>query len=56
MPYKIVVDDSKKSLTTSKYLMIRGALQNIDGVIHVKATHLTNLAGNTLDIRSHDFH
>jgi error-prone DNA polymerase len=43
-------------VTTSKFLMIEGPLQNVDGVIHVKATHLTKLASNTLEIRSHDFH
>ena len=43
-------------VTASKFLLVEGALQNIDGVIHVKATHLTTLAGKALDIRSHDFH
>jgi error-prone DNA polymerase len=39
-------------VTTSKCLLVEGPLQNVDGVIHVKATHLTPLAGKTLDIRS----
>jgi error-prone DNA polymerase len=43
-------------VTTSKFLMVEGALQNVDGVIHVKATHLTVLADKALDIHSHDFH
>ena len=41
---------------TSKFLLVEGPLQNVDGVIHVKATHLVMLAGKALDIRSHDFH
>jgi error-prone DNA polymerase len=43
-------------VTTSKFLLVEGALQNVDGVIHVKATHLTAMAGKTFDVRSHDFH
>src|ERR1700722_12573525 len=43
-------------VTTSKFLFVEGVLQNMDGVIHVKATHLTTMASKTLDIRSHDFH
>ena len=43
-------------VTISKFLLIEGALQNMDGVIHVKATHLTTMAGKSLDIHSHDFH
>jgi error-prone DNA polymerase len=43
-------------VTTSKFLLVEGALQNIDGVIHVKATHLIVLADKALTVRSHDFH
>jgi error-prone DNA polymerase len=42
-------------VTRSKFLLAEGILQNVDGVIHVKATYLT-LSDATLDVRSHDFH
>jgi error-prone DNA polymerase len=46
----------RQHVTNSKFLLVEGALQNIDGVIHVKAKHLSPLAGEMFDIRSHDFH
>ena len=42
-------------VTTSKFLLAEGALQNIDGVIHVKATHLIVLTDSALSLQSHDF-
>ncbi|HKN22940.1 MAG TPA: error-prone DNA polymerase [Terracidiphilus sp.] len=43
-------------VTRSKFLLVEGALQNQDSVIHVKATRLTPLAHAGLELRSHDFH
>jgi error-prone DNA polymerase len=43
-------------VTRSKFLLVEGALQNQDGVIHVKAARLTPLANAGVDVRSHDFH
>jgi error-prone DNA polymerase len=43
-------------VTRSKFILAEGLLQNQDGVIHVKATHLQSLSDQTLEIRSHDFH
>jgi error-prone DNA polymerase len=43
-------------VTRSKFLLVEGALQNQDGVIHVKATRLLPLSDSSLDLRSHDFH
>ena len=43
-------------VTRSKFILAEGALQNQDGVIHVKASRLIPLSDRTLDIRSHDFH
>jgi error-prone DNA polymerase len=40
----------------SKFILAEGPLQNQDGVIHVKATHLQSLSDQTLQVRSHDFH
>ncbi|MCU1253635.1 MAG: polymerase alpha subunit [Edaphobacter sp.] len=43
-------------VTQSKFLLVEGLLQNQDGVIHVKASRLSALTSNGLDLRSHDFH
>jgi error-prone DNA polymerase len=43
-------------VTRSKFILAEGMLQNQDGVIHVKASHLRSLSGQTLEVRSHDFH
>jgi error-prone DNA polymerase len=43
-------------VTTSKFLLVEGTLQNQDGVIHVKATRLTSLTDGALELTSHDFH
>jgi error-prone DNA polymerase len=43
-------------VTRSKFLLVEGALQNQDGVIHVKAARLLPLSDSSLDLRSHDFH
>jgi error-prone DNA polymerase len=43
-------------ITTSKFILVEGPLQNQDGVIHIMATRLQNLAVYKLEVRSHDFH
>jgi error-prone DNA polymerase len=43
-------------VTCSKFILAEGPLQNQDGVIHVKAMRLQPLTGQTLEVRSHDFH
>ncbi len=44
------------TVTRSKFLLAEGPLQNVDGVIHVKATRLRSLSSQMLAVRSHDFH
>jgi error-prone DNA polymerase len=44
------------TVARSKFLLVEGILQNQDGVIHVKATRLSALVDNALELRSHDFH
>jgi error-prone DNA polymerase len=46
----------KLVVTRSKFLLVEGRLQNQDGVVHVKATHLLALSNMILEVRSHDFH
>ena len=43
-------------VTRSKFVLVEGALQNQDGVIHIKAKRIQPLAFGNLDMRSHDFH
>jgi error-prone DNA polymerase len=43
-------------VTRSKFVLVEGALQNQDGVIHVKAKRIQPLAFHNLEVRSHDFH
>jgi error-prone DNA polymerase len=43
-------------VTRSKFILVEGALQNQDGVIHVKAKRIRPLEFGNLDVRSHDFH
>ena len=49
-------DRDRLLVTRSKFLLAGGVLQNQDGVIHVKATQLTALSCDELQVQSHDFH
>jgi error-prone DNA polymerase len=51
-----VYEQNRLVVTRSKFLLVEGALQNQDGVIHVKATRLATLTHGSLEVRSHDFH
>jgi error-prone DNA polymerase len=43
-------------ITTSKFILVEGPLQNQNNVIHIKAARLKNLVACELEVRSHDFH
>ncbi len=43
-------------VTRSKFVLVEGALQNQDGVIHIKARRIQLLAFSDLEVHSHDFH
>ncbi len=43
-------------VTRSKFILVEGALQNQDGVIHVKAKRIRPLEFTNLEVHSHDFH
>lgn len=43
-------------VTRSKFLWVKGVLQNQDGVIHVNAKRLETLSHKDMELRSHDFH
>ena len=43
-------------VTRSKFVLVEGALQNQDGVVHVKARRIQPLSFANLEVRSHDFH
>ena len=49
--------EANRSLVTyAKFLMIDGALQNIDNVIHIRARHVEELDITAAPMESHDFH
>ncbi len=43
-------------VTYSKFLLIEGALQNVDKVIHIRARHIEELIVTSAPMQSHDFH
>jgi error-prone DNA polymerase len=43
-------------VTRSKFVLVEGALQNQDSVVHIKAKRIQTLAFGNLEVRSHDFH
>jgi error-prone DNA polymerase len=49
-------DRDRLLVVRSKFLIVEGALQNQDNVIHVKAVRLTALSDSALEVQSHDFH
>ncbi|MGC9159097.1 MAG: DNA polymerase III subunit alpha [Terracidiphilus sp.] len=51
-----VYEHNRLTVTRGKFLLVEGALQKQDGVIHVKAARLSQLTHHALDLRSHDFH
>ena len=49
--------EAHRSLVTyAKFLLIEGALQNIDKVVHIRAKHIEELNVTTAPMVSHDFH
>ena len=43
-------------VSRSKFVLVEGALQNQEGVVHIKAKHIQPLAFTDLEVSSHDFH
>jgi error-prone DNA polymerase len=43
-------------VTRSKFVLVEGALQNQDSVVHIKAKRIQPLDFSNLEIKSHDFH
>jgi error-prone DNA polymerase len=43
-------------VTSGKILLVKGTLQNQDGVVSVKASAIRHLAVSAIDVQSHDFH
>lgn len=50
-----VYERHRSTVIHSKFIRADGPLQNQDGIIHVKAMHLTALSEEGLEMRSHDF-
>jgi error-prone DNA polymerase len=43
-------------VTYAKFLLVEGALQNVDNVIHIRAKHVEELTVTAAPMQSHDFH
>jgi error-prone DNA polymerase len=43
-------------VTYAKFLLIEGALQNVDKVIHIRAKHIEELTVTAALMQSHDWH
>jgi error-prone DNA polymerase len=43
-------------VTYAKFLLVEGALQNVDKVIHIRAQHIQELKVTSAPMQSHDFH
>ncbi len=49
--------EANRSLVTyARFLLIAGALQNVDKVIHIRAKHVEELDVTAAPMESHDFH
>src|SRR5437773_11434764 len=51
-----VYERNRVLVTTERFLMIEGKLQNEDNVIHVRASRINALDLNRMAVPSHDFH
>lgn len=49
-------EQNRLVITSSKFVVVHGSLQNQDNVIHIKAMRIAALPDGALDVRSHDFH
>ncbi len=49
-------EQHRSLVTYAKCLLVEGALQNVDGVIHIRAKHVEELNVTAAPIQSHDFH
>jgi error-prone DNA polymerase len=47
---------NRSLVTYAKFLLIEGALQNVDKVIHIRAKHIEELNVTAAPMQSHDFH
>lgn len=49
-------ENNRSLVTCAKFLLIEGALQNVDKVIHIRARHIEKLIVTTAPMQSHDWH
>lgn len=49
-------EKNRSLVTYAKFLLVEGALQNVDKVIHIRARHLEELTVTVAPIQSHDWH
>jgi error-prone DNA polymerase len=49
-------EQNRSLVTYAKFLLVEGALQNVDKVIHIRAKHIEELAVTAAPMQSHDWH
>ena len=49
-------ENHRSLVTYAKFLLIEGALQNVDKVIHIRAKHIEELTVTPAPMQSHDWH
>src|ERR1019366_4598179 len=49
-------EQNRLVVSTERFLIVEGKLQNLDNVIHVRAQRIQSLHLNTIAAPSHDFH
>jgi error-prone DNA polymerase len=47
---------NRSLVTYVKFLLVEGALQNVDNVIHIRARHVEELSVTAVPMQSHDWH
>ena len=49
-------DENRMTVVTHPWLLVEGPVQNVDGVIHVRARHIEVMPYAKIKASSHDFH
>jgi error-prone DNA polymerase len=54
MPH--VYEQYRREVLQPRFIKVSGAVQNQDGIVHLKAEHVEALAVSSVQVVSHDFH
>jgi error-prone DNA polymerase len=51
-----VFDANRLMIVTHRWLLVEGPIQNVDGVVHIRAKRIEPLGISAASFPSHDFH